>query len=691
VEDIRAQLLAAFEVEHRDHLEAIRRSLAAPAKADLREIFRRAHSLKGAARAVDMPEVETLAHELESLFANAMEGKARLAGATLNQIRRLLDAIEVTAAGPGATTAGKDAAEPAAKPGDLIRIDAEAVDRLMLATRELSGAVQGQMAAPDQLIRLADDLRKLEGQWLGLHAGEGVRERDFGYGLKTLSQAVGALVRQQTRAGWALDQATARLRGEVETISLTPAETVLGDLGRMVRGLANEAGVEVNVRIDGLETGAERRIIQALRDPLIHLLRNALSHGAETPAQRKAAGKPQALLVGLGLASRGGRLQIRVYDDGRGPDIARITAAARARGALTDDQQEGPISSEEILALAFEPGVSAAKTVDHLSGRGMGLSVVAETVRALGGSVTLAARRPTGAEVQLSVPISTARQPLVLVEASGDVLAIPAYAVRRTLRIAAASIESVEDTPTIRIQVDGLDVVAPMTTLDSLLGRPVPAVPTDFVHVLLLSRGDRHLGVTVDAVHDVRELILEAVDLAGVDASLVVGAVRLEDETPAAVLNPDALFDYWLRNSRRLVATGIGLGVSPGSPDVRSKTVLVVDDSITTRTLEKSILEAQGYRVLLAVDGVDALQTLRSGDALADLVVADIEMPRMDGFSLLQAIKADAGLAHLPVILMTSRDDPQDIRRGMDLGAEAYITKQKFDQRELLGVIGRLL
>lgn len=439
--------------------------------------------------------------------------------------------------------------------------------------------------------------------------------------------------------------------------------------------------------MEGLQTRAERRVMQALRDPLIHLLRNALSHGAQSAEERRAANKPERMTVRLELSNQGGRLLAVVSDDGRGPDVARIAQAARERGVIPGDA-ETPASAEEILGLAFEPGVSAAAEVDQLAGRGMGLSIVAEAVRALGGSVTLAARRPHGAEVRLSAPISTARQALVLVEAGGDAFAVPAFAVRRTLRLAHADLERVEDAAVARIEIDGSVVTLPMVPLDTLLGRPARAAAGAHLRALVLARGERWLGLVVDEIHDVADLVVEAVSPAGLDVSLVSGAVRTEHDVPAPVLNSDALFDQWLRIARRQASAGVGLA----APDVAAapRTILVVDDSITTRTLEKSILESQGFRVLLAVDGVDALQVLRS-DALVDLVIADVEMPRMDGFSLLQAIKADGALASLPAILMTSRDDPEDIRRGMDLGADAYITKQKFDQRELLAAIGRLL
>jgi len=210
------------------------------------------------------------------------------------------------------------------------------------------------------------------------------------------------------------------------------------------------------------------------------------------------------------------------------------------------------------------------------------------------------------------------------------------------------------------------------------------------VKAVLVRQGARHCALAVNAFHDVRTLLVSDADAIGL-GDLVSGIVVLEDEMPALVLSPEAVVEHWVRNESRLAAGGLGLAAPAPAVERRITTILVVDDSITTRTLEKSILEAQGYRVLLSVDGLDALSLLRTGDAVVDLVIADVEMPRMDGFGLLQAIRADARLSSTPVILMTSRADPEDVRRGLDLGASAYITKQKFDQRDLLATIGQLL
>jgi two-component system chemotaxis sensor kinase CheA len=210
------------------------------------------------------------------------------------------------------------------------------------------------------------------------------------------------------------------------------------------------------------------------------------------------------------------------------------------------------------------------------------------------------------------------------------------------------------------------------------------------VKAVLVRHGSRTCALAVNAFHDVRTMLVSDVQAIGL-SELVSGTVLLENEMPALVLSPDKLVEHWIRNEGSLAAGGLGLTRWAPEEERRSRTILVVDDSITTRTLEKSILEAQCYEVLLSVDGIDALHILRSGGTIVDLVIADVEMPRMDGFGLLQAIKNDPRLSTLPVILMTSRADPEDVRKGLDLGASAYITKQKFDQRELLATIGQVL
>ena len=746
--DIRKQLLAAFDVEHREHLHAIRSALDNENRnaIDLTDAFRRAHSLKGAARAVDLPPVEEVAHDLEALFSQILEGQRALDEPTIAAARRNLDTIEDLVADLLRPSPSKPALTPVESPhveqappasshdtgreqsvprpdagsaeggaGSYLRVSADQVERLSDSMHRLLAELQASDAVDDTLRRIELDVRSLRRSWDALHAqlapvasgtvrstenGRATsagrvapRLREFDQDLKALFRRLSALARTRKQSAWSLEQAVRQVRDDVDRVSLVSAETVFGSFGHMVREIAREEGRDVHVRSIGLDIHVDRQVLQALKDPVMHLLRNAVSHGVEPSSERIARGKPERAEIVLELASRGGRLLISVRDDGRGPDLARIEQVAVERGLLVPRVEgEAPPMMDQLLSLVFTPGFSTAGEVDRLSGRGMGLSVVAEAARKLHGSVLLRPRLPWGTEVLLNVPFTAARQPLLLIEAEDRVFGLPTYAVERLLRVQAGSLESVEGRPTVRIELRGQDVVVPVVAMATLAGSPNAPIPIEAgsVKAVLVRHGARYCALAVNAFQDVRTMLVGDVQAVGL-SEVVSGTVLLEGGTPAFVLSPELLVEHWVRNESRLAASGLGLAEWLPDRERRATTILVVDDSITTRTLEKSILEAQGYQVLLSVDGIDALNVLRSGDTVVDLVVADVEMPRMDGFGLLQAIKSDSRIASLPVILMTSRADPEDVRRGLDLGASAYITKQKFDQRELLATIGQLL
>lgn len=736
--DIRKQLLAAFEVEHREHLQAIRSALdhADRGEIDLTDVFRRAHSLKGAARAVDLPAVEEVAHQLEALFSQVLEGQRALDAPNVATVRQNLDLIEdlvadlskppepksptlaipITppASGEPESPAPKaDAAESGA--GSYLRVAAEQMEELSDSMHQLLTELQADEGIDDALRQMEQEIRGLRRGWDQLYAQvnalssaarEGAnpaaarngasfapRLRDFDQGLKVLFRRLSALSRERRQSRWSIVQAASQVRDNIDRVSLVSAETVFGGFGHMVREIARNAGRDVHVRTIGLDIQVDRQVLQALKDAVMHLLRNAVSHGAETTEERAARGKPERAEVTLELASRGGRLAISIRDDGRGPDLARIEQVAIERGLLQPRSPgHPPPMMDQLLGLVFTPGFSTAPEVDRLSGRGMGLSVVAEAARRLQGTVLLRPRFPHGTEVLLNVPFTAARQPLLLLEAEGRMFGMPSHAVERLLRLRSEALESVEGRPVARIEIGGQDVIVPVVALAALTGSPNAPLPTEAGHVkaVLVRHGSRSCALAVNTFHDVRTMLVSDVQAIGL-GELVSGTVLLENEMPALVLSPDKLIDHWVRNEGRLAAGGLGLAQWAPEEERRARTILVVDDSITTRTLEKGILEAQGYEVLLSVDGIDALNVLRSGDAIVDLVIADVEMPRMDGFGLLQAIKTDPRLSALPVILMTSRAAPEDVRKGLDLGASAYITKQKFDQRELLATIGQVL
>jgi two-component system chemotaxis sensor kinase CheA len=733
VTDIRKQLLAAFEAEHREHLQAIRTALdhAGGGEIDLTDVFRRAHSLKGAARAVDLPAVEEVAHQLEALFSQVLDGQQALDDPAIATVRQNLDLIEDLVADVLKPSGPQTPSAPASKPvvlepepdgpktdasadtgtGSYLRVAVEQMEELSNSMHQLLAELQADEGIDETLRQIELEIRGLRRGWDQLHAqvnalghaaqaqqgrnGPSIapRLRDFDQGLKALFRRLSALSRDRRQSSWSIEQAARQVRDSIDRVSLVSAETVFGGFGHMVREIARKAGRDVHVRSIGLDIQVDRQVLQALKDPVMHLLRNAVSHGAEPPEERVAKGKPERAEVSLELASRGGRLAISIRDDGRGPNLARIEQVAVERGLLQPrDAGHLPPMMDQLLSLVFTPGFSTAGEVDRLSGRGMGLSVVAEAVRKLQGSVLLRPRYPHGSEVLLNVPFTAARQPLLLLEAEERTFGLPSHAVERLLRLPASTLESVEGRPTARIEIGGEDVIVPVVALATLTGSPNAPLPTEAGHVkaVLVRHGSRTCALAVNAFHDVRTMLVSDVQAIGLN-ELVSGTVLLENELPALVLSPDKLVEHWVKNEGKLAAGGLGLTRWAPEEGRRARTILVVDDSITTRTLEKSILEAQGYAVLLSVDGIDALHVLRSGEAIVDLVIADVEMPRMDGFGLLQAIKNDQRLSTLPVILMTSRADPEDVRKGLDLGASAYITKQKFDQRELLATIGQVL
>ena len=673
MDDLAQELARVFAAELAEHLGVLRQGLAtaeAGATPDLKELFRRAHSLKGAARATDQSEVEALAHALESLLEGA-EAAGALGPAMREDARGLIDAIEDAAEGDAAPAGEEAAGEEEAD--DYVRVSARTLDHLTESIRFLqeeldfragvSGNLQATRAEMDAIRRACSE----PGATLAQIAGRLSR-------LHTTSLDIA------TRRGEADDRvarAALAVEEDGDRLLLVPAASLASGLERMVREVAAESGksAHLTVRDDGAE--ADRRVIQRLRDPVTQLLRNAIGHGIEVPDVRTAAGKDLEGAIRLSVRADAGTLVVSVVDDGAGPDAAAIRAAATARGLI--DPARPPADEAELFALLFEHGFSTEAGAGRLSGRGVGLSVVADAVRRLHGIVRLTRDTGGGTRVEIRVPLAATRRPALLVEVGGQSFALPTRAISGLFRLDPKEIVSVEGAPAAMIEGRAVPVVA----LAGLLGLPAEP-PAGALPALLLGRGERRILLTVDAFMDVRPLVVGDPGEIAADVPLVLGTATTGEGQVVLALSARELFERAMRGGRTRAAPVLA------PPPERPRTILVVDDSITTRTLERGILEGAGYRVLLAVDGLNGLERLRGGETI-DLVVADVEMPRLDGFGLLAAIRNDSALARIPVIMMTSRDAPDDVQRGLDLGADAYVTKQSFEQGELLAIVRRLI
>lgn len=646
---LRDRLLAAYAGEYRDHVAALRAALSQGGATDLEEAYRHAHSLKGAARAVELPEVVDLAHGLESLLQAWWEEGMEPESARLAEARAALDAIEDVSAAILARDRPQ-APEPVA--AATLRVEVDAADRLAASTGHLLAELERQRR-PEEL------LRRL-----------GSQPPQDAAGLRRLVRELSAALDERD---WTLSRAAQAVAADVTRLRMVTAEGILGNFGPMLRALAAEQGKDIRFAAHGLATQADREVLTTLAEAVLHLLRNAVAHGVEPIAERRAAGKDATASLTLRVATVGPRLEVRVADDGAGIAVDRLAREAVARGILSPAQAERA-EADTLRQLVFHPGLSTAGRVSTTAGRGMGMAIVRRLVDRLQGDVLLHSQPGRGTEVVMSVPVTVLAQRVVLVRAAGQTFGLPAPSVVGLLALPAQAV----------VMVDGGSVAVlderelPLAELGALMGLGAPHESGANLSVALVRVGPEVVGLAVDGVEDVRDLQVSPFDPMLVDDPRLVGTVTLEGGALALVLSPAGL-----RAGR--VTGAVSPRVGPPRPPAR---VLVVDDSPTIRSLERTILEAHSYRVDVAVDGRDALERMER--LRPDLVVSDIEMPRLDGLGLLAAMRADARLADLPVVLVSSRADTEARQRAAELGAQGYVLKTRFDQREFLDIIGRL-
>lgn len=647
---LRDRLLAAYGEEYRDHVAALRAALAQGGGADLEEAYRHAHSLKGAARAVDLPAVVDLAHRLESLLQAWWETGVEPDDGSRAEARSALDAIEDMSS--AILAGGQHALVPEPLTASTVRVEVEAADRLAASIGNLLADLERQRR-PEELVRHLAALSPHDPA--GLH--------------RLVAELAGALEERD----WVLSRAADSVAADLARLRLVAAEGVLGNFGPMLRALAAELGKDVRFDAAGLSTQADREVLATLAEAVLHLLRNAIAHGIETPAARRAAGKDETGHLTLRVATVGPRLEIRVADDGAGISADRLAQAAVARGILGPAEVDRA-DEDRLRQLVFHPGLSTAGRLSTTAGRGMGMAIVRRLVDRLQGDVVLHSRPGQGTEVVMSVPVTVLAQRVVLVRAAGRLFGLPAPSVVRLLQLPAQAVVAVAGSAVALVE----EREVPLAELAALMGLTAAHPVRDSLCVVLVRVGAEVIGLAVDAVEDVRDLPVSPLEAALVDDPRLVGTVTLEAGALALMLSPAGL------RAGQVVGAPTLHAAPPGPPAL----VLVVDDSPTIRSLERTILEAHSYRVEVAVDGRDALERIER--SRPDVVVSDIEMPRLDGLGLLAAMRADPRLADLPVVLVSSRADEETRGRAVALGAHGYLLKTHFDQREFLDTIGRL-
>jgi len=475
------------------------------------------------------------------------------------------------------------------------------------------------------------------------------------------------------------------LEEQIKQVRMLPLNTITGPFGRTVRDLSQASGKEVVLEIIGSEVELDKRVLEQIKDPIIHMLRNAIDHGIEPPEKRLADGKPAYGTITLSAEHQGKDVAISVRDDGAGLNIEAIRQAAVRRGVPNAHGMSDP----ELVGLIYNPGFSTSPIITDVSGRGVGLDVVRRNVEILHGRINLDWQPGLGSCFTLLIPLALTSTRGLLVRVSNQLFAIPFNTIEWIEYVSAEDVTSVGGHDTIRF--NGHPLL--LTYLGSVLNLP----PTnghfskERISVVILSSSERRMAFTVDEIVDEQEVVIKGLGKQLTRVGGIAGASIMGSGEVILILNVTDLIKLAQHIEQHSVSgKTVSEETEVTTKEHPQRRILVVDDSITTRTLEKNILEASGYAVQLAIDGQEALNVLMGGD-LPDLIISDIAMPRLDGFDLAQRIKSDTRTANLPLILVTSMNSNEDKARGIECGADAYIVKSSFDQNNLLETIEQLI
>jgi len=712
-------------------------------------IFRAMHTIKGSARLLGFEQVGRLAHTCEHILGAVREGRRALDRALADDLLRGADALlELThalvegrpssvdvealaltlgrgnrsentsppeapaeqprsAPDPAGGTAAAPAELPLAGPiaaqasqaktlrsaaRQTIRVRVDRLDRLLNLAGELAVGRQTQSAQLQMLDEIFALVEQQERALLGLDRQlKQLRfssfqreslERQMNNALNA-GDLAGKLIRAHVeRFGQQAaqhSQLIEDLEQEVMAARLLPISTTFGNLPRAVRELARETGKEIELTLEGETTELDRKVIEALNDPLVHLIRNAVDHGIETPIEREALGKPRQGSIHVSAQSLGSYVNVIIRDDGRGMDPKKLREAA-VRKNLFSAETAALLTDQEALDLIFMPGFSTAQMITDISGRGVGMDVVRTNMLELGGQVHVESKLNSGTTITLALPLTLVTTRVLLVEVGEQIFAFPASGCQGSAWVYTERLKTIEGRAMFPYEGRLASLLRLADLLDVAAAKPFPS--RQRMPAVIVGGSQRPLALIVDRLIDEREVVVKPLGPLMDKQRRYSGAIQLGDGRLILLLNPIALVQ---------TARGMTLTTTNGQRDEnrRHSRLLVADDSFTTRELIRTILQSAGYNVTTAVDGFDALDKLRSDTY--DLVVSDVEMPRVDGFQLTSSIRHELGLADLPVIIVTSLASEAHKRRGLEVGAQAYIVKSQFNQNSLLETVQQLL
>jgi len=707
------ELLVDFKVEAAEHHQAIINGLIELEQnphSDNNQLliettFRELHSLKGAARAVNLLDVERLCQSAESVFHLLKEQKLSLSQDIFDVFHKVMDTLQVMLAEVGlkeksirseaiknlqrrlekstisirSTSVGlpspptfvPDESEPiilndpkaTIPPGEKL-IEAGSVRIPTKKLNELLNQAEELISAKATLNSHINDLREI-------HSSD-----------EKLYKIYNNISQFQRSFSRMIDN----LLVNIKTTLLYPFSTVLDMMPKLVRDLSRDQKKEIAFNILGKETEIDRRILEEIKDPLIHLIRNCIDHGLETPEERTKMGKPPKGSLSIFIIQETNQqVMILVSDDGAGIQKEKVLASAIKNGIISEESA-GRLTEQEIFALIFRSGISTSQFITDLSGRGLGMAIVSEKVVKLGGSISVDSTPGKGTTFTILLPLTLSTFHGIPVRVQDQLFIIPTSSVDQAIRIKPNDIKTIEGTPAISLggQMIGLVFMA------DVLGIPYRKAKKEVeitYPALVMGASLRRIAFVIDEVMGEQEGIVKDITPILGKVQNIAGATILGSGKIVPVLNVPELFESASQTSSGTSASLIIERMAP--EETKTQSILVAEDSITARSLIRNILETAGFLVQTAVDGQEALQMLKK--EWFDLLVSDVEMPRMNGFELTARIREDNKLSELPVVLVTALESADDRQRGMDAGANAYINKSSFEQSNLVETIHRLI
>lgn len=706
------ELLNDFKTESAEHYQTIEQGLFKLVPGDtsstnsvIETIYRSTHSLKGAARAVSLFNIEKVCSALESVFAKIKNNEIKLSSSLLETLqdfttllRELLlntDESEkssfkskisraeknlnyVTEASENKEDNQDNKEEPESEkePVESSKkrtFDEETIkpDLNFTSVRISTEHLNTILTQTESFVVIKNNLEHYRRELKTIY--ENYSDPQILNLLKELTDFQSTVIRMT-------DDLTTNVRNAL----LSSFDTLLKLLPRMVRDLSKEYSKKINLKTEGAFVEIDRRILEELKDPLIHLLRNSIDHGIEKPEEREKTGKKREGTISIQIKKMPEQtVKVIIEDDGIGIDKNKIIESALKKGIISLEESKS-ICDSEVYNLIFQSGVSSTKFVTDISGRGLGMSIVAEKIANLGGTIETESRENYGTKFTISLPQTITTFRGILVTCSNQDLIIPSHYIQGIKRANQSDIITIGNKTVITDNSGNRVGLVKLSTVLGLENAKRSSYREDFFYLLYLSYKNNTTAYIVDSICQEYEGVLKNMGPQLTYAKNILGVTTIKNEIVVPVIDVKELIENTILDdslSRNRETTSI--------IESKESKVLIVEDSITIRSMLRNMVEGAGYQVITANDGLDALNKIE--DNYFDIIVSDIEMPHLNGFELTRKIKATPTLKEIPVILVTALDSPLDMKKGMDSGADAYIVKSNFEKSNLIETIKRLL